>query len=270
MLAGCLSFPSGVDPGGATCAAATAFLARTSGLNATHTAAYIALICGLVADGIWVQLDMLHIYATQDSTTALLNLVSTSYNGTAHGSPTFTTDRGFTGVNGSNTVYIDTGFNASTATSPKFVRDSAHLSVWGATDTGMSTQHAIGENDATDGTSIVTPRYSDGSSYFGVNSGVSYLTVTNATAQGHYIANRDTSTTIQGYKNGSLFGSQTLVNSLPVANRNIYTIGFNFQGSAFGSNIQAAEASIGSSLSATDVTNFYNRLRTYMTAVGVP
>jgi hypothetical protein len=32
----------------------------------------------------------------------------------------------------------------------------------------------------------------------------------------------------------------------------------------------ATMASIGSSLSSTDVTNFYNRLRTYMTAVGVP
>jgi len=55
-------------------------------------------------------------------------------------------------------------------------------------------------------------------------------------------------------------------------NASISTIATNFTNvpNHFGSNIQAAMASIGSSLSSTDATNFYNRLRTYMTAVGVP
>ncbi len=62
--------------------AAAPFLARTSGLDGTHTTAYTNLICGLIADGVWQKLDMLHIYATQNSTTALLNLVQNAYNGT--------------------------------------------------------------------------------------------------------------------------------------------------------------------------------------------
>jgi hypothetical protein len=38
----------------------------------------------------------------------------------------------------------------------------------------------------------------------------------------------------------------------------------------FGAGYQIAMASIGSSLNSTEATNFYNRLRTYMTSMGVP
>ena len=74
------------------------FLARTSGLDTTHVNAYTALIDGLVADGVWSKFDVLRIYATQNSTTALLNLKSSSFTAVTHGSPSFTADRGFTGV----------------------------------------------------------------------------------------------------------------------------------------------------------------------------
>src|SRR4051812_41014056 len=107
MLQGLISSTAGVF---GSCPTASAFLARTSALDATHTAAYSALICGLVSDGIWTKFDVLHIYATQDDTTALLNLVSTSYTGTANGGITFTTDRGYTGTDLSATKFISTNF----------------------------------------------------------------------------------------------------------------------------------------------------------------
>jgi len=47
--------------------------------------------------------------------------------------------------------------------------------------------------------------------------------------------------------------------------------GQNNNGSTTGyANQQIAAASIGSSLNSTEAGNFYTRLRTYMTAVGVP
>src|SRR5258706_16256620 len=96
MLGGLLSV-SGGGPDAGLCASAAAFLARTSGLDATHTNAYINLICGLVSDGIFSKLDALYIFATQDSTTAMLNLISTSFTAsTFSGTLTFTTDRGYT------------------------------------------------------------------------------------------------------------------------------------------------------------------------------
>src|SRR2546430_1348992 len=75
---------------------AAAFLARTSGLDGTHTTAYTDFINGLDTDSLFSKFDLIQIYATQDSTTALLNLVSTSFNATPLNSPTFTADRGFT------------------------------------------------------------------------------------------------------------------------------------------------------------------------------
>jgi hypothetical protein len=72
-----------------------AFLARTSGLNAAHRNAYTALIDGLVTDGVWTSLDALYITATDTTTNANLNLVSSSFPLTQTGTITFTADQGY-------------------------------------------------------------------------------------------------------------------------------------------------------------------------------
>lgn len=260
---------TGVSGGGE----ATAFLARTTGLDATHTNAYIALIDGLVADSVWSRLDVLHIYATQDSTTALLNLVSSSYNGTNNGgnSP-FTADRGFLGSNGSSTVFIDTGFNPSTASLPKYTQDSAHLSTWPLSNTSNN-NGGIGAGPASG--NVATNYIAESQNNFFIlrvnaTGGNGNQAVAENTALGHYIGNRSNSTTQQGYKNGANILTSTTDPSHSLANLNIYTLAINSNGTAAGCARQLAMASIGSSLSSTDATNFYNRLRTYMTAVGVP
>jgi len=252
------------------CPQAAAFLARTSGLNSVHTNAYVALICGLVADGIWAKLDLLHIYATQDSTTALLNLVSTSFNGTLYGSPTFTADRGFTGTSGSSTIYIDTGFNPITAASPKYVQNSAHLSVWAVNNI---TDNSAGLGATNSGTSnaYILPRYADAFAYWRVN-----VPVTNNPSfntgfgSGHFLGNRTGVNALGCYRNAALQTTDTIDTSTAPPNFNFYSLGYNIAGTASGNAHQQAMISVGSSLSSTDVTNFYSRLRTYMTAVGVP
>lgn len=254
------------DVGPVSSSEAAAFLARTSGLNTTHTNAYTALINGLVADGIWAKLDVLHIYATQDSATAQLNLVSNSYPATANGSPTFTVDRGFTGAAGK---YINTGFNPATAGSPKFVLNSAHLSVWNLTN-ATSNNPDLGGQDGSSHYSHLYTRYIDNNAYFrlnGPNSGDA--PIGNSDSRGHYIGNRPNSTAAQGYKNGASIISSA-VTSTAVPNVNLYALGINANGSLLGTGYQNAMISIGSSLSSTDATNFYNQLRTYMTAMGVP
>ena len=54
----------------------TAFIARTSGLDAGHLAAYATLIDGLVTDGLWSKFDALWIMATDTAANARLNLVT--------------------------------------------------------------------------------------------------------------------------------------------------------------------------------------------------
>jgi hypothetical protein len=244
------------------------FLARTSGLDGTHITAYTNLINGLVTDGVWPKLDVLHIYATQDSKTSLLNLVSCAYTGINSGA-TFTADRGWQGIeDGSN--YIDTQFNATTAQSPKYVQNSAHISIWGTVNNGFSFDGSVGANDGTTRTEIFPWLRSDGNLYFRVNGG-SIAGITNiGTTAGYWLANRSSSSRVDGYRNGSSIFSNTSTTSSAPANFSINTIAVNDNGTHRGNGTQAAAATIGSSLSAGDVTNLYNRLRTYMTAVGVP
>lgn len=244
------------------------FLARTSGLDSTHTNAYTALINGLVTDGVWSKLDVLHVYATQDSTTAKLNLVSTSYSGIANGSPTFTADRGFTGVISSSTVYIDSQFTASSASSPRFVQNSAHLSLWNLT-LNSTADYAFGVKSSAVNAGIM-PEWNDTNAYCYVN-GPQFGAVANSDPRGWTLANRSSPSAVQLYRNGSSIFTASSNNSTGIPNLGIHALGYQNSSSAHvGVAYQQSMISIGSSLSSTDATNFYNRLRTYMTAVGVP
>lgn len=263
-LTGTVATPRKAVPG----TEAAAFLARTSGLNMAHTDAYAALINGLVADGVWSKLDMLHVYATQDSTTALLNLVSSSFAGTAHGSPTFTADRGFTGVESSTTVYIETGF-FPTIGGQHFTNTSGHISAWSVSNVGTSGKPimgAIGFSAVSE--TVIYPKFTDNKEYFRVGGGgVAGTTVTNIV--GHYIASRISSSSVDGYKNGA-FVSNTAGTGPVAESEQYFTLGWNFRNTPGGSGCQVGMASIGAGLSSTESGNFYSRLRTYMTAVGVP
>jgi hypothetical protein len=248
--------------------AATEFLARTSGLDATHVNAYTALIDGLVADGIWSKLDMLHIYATQNTATAQLNLVSASYPATLNGSPVFTADRGYTGTDGSTTKYISTGFNPTTAPSPKYTQNSAHISFWNVADTGQSYNYPIGSDDGSNIYTAIFPNTPGGGTAYRVNNINFGAGGSAGNGFGHYIGTRSSSTAINGYKDGASNAVDGIASSTPL-NLAIYTLGHNSNGTAVGDARQLVMASIGSSLTATDATNFYNRLRTYMAVVGV-
>jgi antitoxin component of RelBE/YafQ-DinJ toxin-antitoxin module len=256
----------------ATSAEVAQFLTRTSGLDATHTNAYTALINGLVADGIWAKLDVLHVYATQNQTTALLNLVSTSYNGLALGAtlPTFTADRGFLGgVDAAFSGYIDPVFNPATAVSPKHVRDSAHISAWSLTNLNSIIEVAGAVIASTWLTGILT-RFTDNSAYFYVNTTLNTGAAV-ANSIGHYIANRSSSSSVEGYKNGASLVINASNPSIAPANLAMFACAYNLSGTGVKtSGNQLAMMSIGASLNTTDATNFYNRLRTYMTTVGVP
>lgn len=250
--------------------AVSQFLARTSGLDAAHVAAYTALIKGLIVDGIWSKLDVLYIYATQDSTTALLNLVQNVYNGVANGSPTFTADRGFTGTAGSTTKYINTGFAANLAIGAKYTNNSGHISAWSVTDIGSSSNAIMG----IDYTSSEVDIYPDisGTAYFRVNSTAIAGQSGRTTSNGHYLANRSDSTHIQGYVDGSSIFTNNSVAASGLLNEPIYVLGVRNAAvaSQTGGGFQVAMASIGASFSANEVAAFQGHLRTFMTTVGVP
>jgi hypothetical protein len=236
-------------------AQAIAFLARTSGLNQTHINAYAGLINGLVGDGVWSKLDALWAFATQDSTTAKLNLVSSSFNMTATGAPTFTADQGF---NGNSTNYLDDGAALNSMT--QFTQNSAHLMAWDLSNNTFQNR-AIG--DAANDTHLY-PRFSDGSGYFRINNATG-VNANSTNTKGCFVGSRTSSTTLTGYKNGTQLVTSGASTSGAVSSNHISVPE---AGSSASTDLIAA-ASVGAGLTATDVTNLYNRLFTYLQAVGI-
>lgn len=255
--------PVVVASGGGDAAATTAFLVRTSGLDATHIAAYKALINGLVADGVFSKFDGLIVTATQDLVTARLNLVSSSFALVDAGiTQSFVADRGTTGDS------LSTQFTPSVNGLPgggKYDLDSAHIMVWSNT-AGNSTGGEFGT--VVGSVALFTTNSAVTGSRSQVNSAADFVENTSS-GYGFYLASRTASNNVNNYWGASgtlttLSVSSTASTNLP----NTEPLRINGVTGYAGSNKQISAASWGSQLSGTDVANYYSRLQAYMTAVG--
>jgi hypothetical protein len=230
------------------------------------------LIVGLKIDGIWAKLDRLWIHAAENTQSALTDMVALTL-AVANGSPAFAANLGYTGVDSSTTVYISTGVNLLTF-SGAFGANAGHISAWSNTDTTSSVTGGciIGSSRGNGGSGLVEifPLFFSGNAFWNCNG--SGIALAETHSLGHYIANRSDSNNEQAYLNGSNVGNNTPSPPSGLANVPIIILACNDEtvGINFGSACQVTMVSIGGSLSTTDATNFYNRLRTYMTAVGVP
>lgn len=248
--------------------AATLYFARrttqpTLSRKAVYSTLFRSLRQGAVSGSdILSKLDSLHIYATDNSTDALLNLLSSSIPATLVDAPTFTTDRGFD-TDGTNDA-VDTGLNPTTAS--HFTQNSACSGFWSrkSTVTGGS---VYGWFDGTDGftlsprntTDIYTIRANQASTS---SSGAG----TSTDGSGMFSLNRSASNAWQLYRNGS----SVLTGSTASAAVNNATLKTGNASSGSFAITQTAADWAGSSLTANEQTDLYNALRAYMTAVGVP
>jgi hypothetical protein len=255
-------------------AAAVNFLARTSLTSPAddlYINAYKAFLNGLTTDGLFNSdgstnfFDFLYIWATKDQATALLNLVSANFPCTNTGGLTFTANSGFAGANNPAQV-IDSQFNPTTASSPKFTQDSAHLSIWNLGNTTSFGPICGASGDTT--IEHLIPKFTgDGNLYARINDASSSGGFSITDSSGHIIGNRSSSTGREAYQNGSTtLNGGTVVSygstpSTTPVNANIIGL----------ANVQSgSEMSAGASLNATQASNFYSRLRSFMTSVGVP
>lgn len=266
---------------GGNSAAATNFLARTTGLDVTHTSAYIALLNGLTADGFFnangtsSKLDALYILATQDTVTSLLNLVSSSYALTTSSSPTFAADRGYTGDGVAH--FLETGFSPGVAAG-NYALNSSSFGAYvrtnvaeNANDIGCS--ETIGGVDFSN--SFLNTLSVDATNQFVTINQDSQHPTANPTALGFYVVTRTGVTTAAVYKNGSPFSTATDVSTFladtgatfNILCRRLVTNGGAPTRDNF-STKQVAAAFIGGGMSATDANNFSLRINSYMTAVG--
>lgn len=252
------SCQSGAGSGGGTtgCSQATAYLARATGETA-HASDLTTLICGLVTDGVWSKLDALYVLAQQTQADARLNLVSSSYSLSA--GATFTAYRGLSAFGSAG---LNTGFNASLAPSPKFTLNSASMSAWAYDAPDGNAQ--IGTSSLT-GASYIFANLA-GVFYFGVNIPSTPGFVSSPANAGFYSGDRSSVAMTNFYYNGSNIQVDTTPSAVPDGVP-IYIGG---RSSDYGTTKTISAAHIGGSLGGAGNLALYNRLRMYMTSVGVP
>lgn len=121
------------------------------------------MIRSLKREGFWDRLDVLYVLAAADAQAARLNWKSTSFDLTVTGAPTFTADRGYTGLL-TTTDHLTSGYVPSLHASA-LTLNSASASVWSRSSTGQSGQ-AIDSGAAL---YLMPRRASDDSLYGGLN-----------------------------------------------------------------------------------------------------
>jgi hypothetical protein len=244
---------------GGGCAAATTFLAATSGLSGNYQTQYTNLICGLNTDGVLAKLDTLYVFKTNTIATAKLNLVQRNYDITSpNGDPTFTAN---TNIQNPSNKYFDSHFDASTATSPNFVQNSACMFNWNTTNAQV-TANGAQMGLVTGGATSLTNR--DGSDLLQsrINTSTS-LAISNADASGLWLQNRTSSSNVDIYHNGASFAAGNSNTSAAVQSSDMTF----FVGSNFDTVSTLVAGGWGGTLSSTDVSNLNTRLNTFLTNV---
>lgn len=268
--AGCpTSGGGGCSPG----TAATNYLARTSGLSGTETTAYCNMINGLVTDGVITgnlggaascgsTLDLFYIFATNTTTTANLNICGTSFPLTKQNSVAFSADHGYTGDG--STGYFTTPFSAGNCGQNSC---SAGAYVLSSRTTGGSGT-AVGTTNSAQYT-YVGPCGTSCAFSYEVN-GFTFNGDAESNAQGFWIATRPNSTTVAGYRNGTLTASHTDP-SIGSPNSAFYVLCYNNGGSCNSGSYDPDQVS--AVFVGDDTTSFVsslsNRINAYMTALGI-
>lgn len=248
---------------------ASTFLARTSGLNTNDTNAYCNFINGLDTDSLYSIFDILYLFNAPTATIAQLNVVSTSYSPTLHGSPTFAAYGGYNGASGSSTIYIDTNYNPSIG-GVNFTTNGGHFSIF--SNTAAEQSNYVGGNcDSSCGNlTVILPRFTDGNTYLRINELAGGLGYAVASGAGFFLGNRSGTSAEQAYYNGSLVGSPNGASGT-LQNIDMYLLCPAFQSSGCssgGSNVQLGEASWGGSMNSTQVGNFNTLLAAFNASIG--
>ena len=248
--------------------ALTYFAAMSVAPDDTRKGHLNTLIASLKTAGVWAKLDGLYIMAAHDAQAARVNAVNPASVATANGTITFTTDRGYAG-NGT-TGYLNTGFNPTTAPSPKYARNSAHMGAWSRTAVNAGAEIGVACGLGTPATAQILSNVF-GSSRVYTNNGNSVIAFANSPTT-HICWSRTGSNTAPYYSNAALQGtdvngSVVLANAeFLISAQNQSTTGTVTPGAYCQNQIMFTH--FGQSLSGAEVTAMYNALSAYKTAVG--
>jgi hypothetical protein len=230
----------------------------------THLSSFVA---GLKYDGVWSKIDRMWVHATETQQQATRDLVMLQ-DATRVGSPTFIALSGYAFVQASKylTTTYDIGSNAT-----GWTQNSAHLGLF-ITSTlvgnGTNQQGDIGMgsvntfNPFSDTSQVATKINTSGASNTVITGIVS------AAANQFLISTRTGANVTSVYRNGSFVFSGTQV-STTIASISPSAFWIGTSTASGGANIRNVALSFwGGGLTATDVTNFNNRVQTLKAAIG--
>jgi hypothetical protein len=252
---------SGYDPG-----AVALFARMTVQPDATRKQLISDRFVAGKAFSFWAKMDALWVHAAHDSQAGRMNWLAPIYDCLPINSPAFTTDRGFMGDGSSS--YLDTGFNPSTAVSPKFVQDSGVLGIRSNTATAGTAGSLAGYYDTGAGTgSTINPRAIGDIFSLRLNSAAAINSGgTSMTSVGMFVSSRLNSTAIVAYREGAVFKPSTASTSQVPPNGNFRL------GSINSASFRACQFSmgfVGAGLTDQEVLDMFNWFEPYRIAVGV-
>lgn len=255
----------GKQRGGSTLPETHALVARmTTKPSATRIALIDNVIRAIKATGAWSLSDALYVTAAHDTQAAKLNWIDDAYNLTAVASPTFVADRGYTGDGSSS--YLDTGFNPTTAPSPKFTQNDATMLMWSRTNLSQASDHSgdFGQSSATVNSRIGRTLGTSGGAIGRANMSATYAPLATGAYPGMVSWSRTGASAWSSYAQGvaSVSGADA---SAALSSGTFRLLAWT--AGAFGVN-QIAAASIGGSLNATQHAAVYAALYAYLSAIG--
>lgn len=248
--------------GYANAEAAAVAAAFTTPPDGAHASAIDTLVGSLKSAGTWTKMDVLYLLAAADSQAARINWKNPGTNTlTVSGSPTFAADSGYS--SDGSTGYLDVG--TAYGGFAQLVQDSAHLGAYtGGTLAGSGFWFPWGRSSGSGryilgssvGSTSLTARLSTNT--------LQTLSTSISAANAHFVATRTSSSASEGYQNGSSVGTNASV-STDIGSGNAWIL--NSNGTFSDSGFIARCVHFGSQLSATEVSDTYNAIHTYMQVI---
>lgn len=238
-----------------------ALLARLSSApDATHKIQINTMLASIKAAGVLSKCDGLYVNTMPVVGQIVENWASTSYD-QANSGGTFTADSGVAG-NGTS-AYLSTAFNPSTASSPQYARDSAHVWCYSLSTAASSGSYEVG-SVGTGTTSLSTGRSDQANAPRGGINGPFVNYPVQADCEGMYILSRTSSTLCTMYKNGSSIGTDSSASSGPPASTALTALRYN---TTYSDKALAAWG-FGGGLSGAEAAALSSAVTTYLTARG--
>jgi hypothetical protein len=224
-------------------------------LSITEQLAINTLVKQMKLDGIWTKMKAIYPMVGASAAACSQNLKSSSFTGSFSAGWTFAS----TGVNGNtSSTFMNTGFIPSA----QLTTSSGHYSIYSRTNIDQS---SIDLGVLTGAVHQILIRIGGNQvySYVSTNLGIQ---VSNANSLGHYILNRNSATTTQGFKNGVEVASGLQTAGLPTE---AVFIGARNQGGVpiIPSSRQFAFASMGDGLTDTEASDFYTAVQAFQTTL---